>query len=78
MNEQELIEMGRAAVLALTHDEFAPKQCDEVDDLVHPDAFGEALERERFENMSAADISDAIHEGISLAYWARRDEEARV
>jgi hypothetical protein len=47
---------------------------DTIDDAVHPDVFGEAVNAEQFEPYEAAEISDVIHEAISTTYWAMVDE----
>lgn len=47
---------------------------DTIDDDVFPDVFGEAVNAEQFTNYAAAAISDVLHEGIALTYWAMVDE----
>jgi hypothetical protein len=45
---------------------------DTIGDYVHPDVFTEALVL--FDEVRAADLSDAIHEAISTTYWQMVDE----
>jgi hypothetical protein len=47
---------------------------DSIDDAVHPDVFGEAVNADQFSSYEAAEISDVLHEAIADTYWKMVDE----
>ena len=69
-----LLRMAADAINGVEHYRFAEASEDEITDELHPNVFADALERETMNPHSAADISDAIYEGLSLRYAARYRE----
>ncbi len=41
----------------------------------HPDAFSEALDLEALDDVEAADISDAVNDGLNKAFYVLLDRE---
>jgi hypothetical protein len=72
-DHQRLINLAAAAVRShgIDADEI---NSDSIDDRVHPDVFAEALDMASMDAYEAAEISDALHEGISIEYWRLVDE----
>lgn len=69
----DLVRMAEQATRShgIDHDNI---NSDSIDDAVHPDVFGEAVNCEQFSPYSAAAISDVIHETIADTYWKMVDE----
>jgi hypothetical protein len=66
--------VARAAINALSLDDFLCRYQDDVLDDIQPDAFSEALELEVCDPHSAADISDELWAALSIFYSERSNE----
>lgn len=71
---EQLIRMAAAAINGVDIDRFGSATEDEITDDIHPDLFADALQLESMDAHSAADISDALYEGLSLRYASRYSE----
>ena len=66
--------IAHAAVYGIDYERFAELREDDMQDELHPDAFANALELECLDDVSAADISDALYSAMSEERSKRYDQ----